>query len=423
MHTNGHHASPLTFPIFDRVTLLVLMAGWVFYIVFAPVYIFRSGYPQPADFIIAITAGLSALLFLVKQKMVFNRVFAILCLMVGLFFIINISYFTVYGDTRFLLASTYYIFNALVFSGTIILFKQNPLLLKKYACMAIAASIVFELFWIKFLPSNSEFRQTGSFNNPNQLGYWSLLSASYLIILSYGERMKWYVVIGFLICGYIATLSLSRAVIFSYGLILLAFFIGPYVSFLTKLAIAVFVSGYSLAQIAVFENPAFLIDNLAFLERVIDRLDTVQTEGVDSIAERGYARIFENPQYLFYGSGEGSYWRFASERSHGIELHSGLGTILFAYGFLGFILFSAFVLTIFQRAPILLWLTLAAIMAYGITHQHVRFTGFWVYMGLVYAMTRYVIPHRVKASSHHPQSHHPRSLTKTNEGQTISHPA
>jgi len=387
-------------PIFDRTTLLILMAGWIFYVIFAPIYVVRSGYPQPADFIIAATAGVSVMLFVLKQTLIFNRVFTILCLMVGLFFTINVAYFTVYGDIRFMLASTYYVFNALVFAGTVILFKQHPILLMRFGIIAIVLSLVFELLWIKFLPSNSEFRQTGSFNNPNQLGYWSLLSASYLLVLSYGQRMKWYAVIGLLICGYIATLSLSRAVIFSYGLILIAFFLGSYVGFLTKIAIAIFVSGYSLAQIAIFENPQFIIDNFVFIERVVDRLDSIQEEGTGSIAERGYARIFENPQYLFFGSGEGAYWRFISERSHGIELHSGLGTILFAYGGLGFVLFSAFVLSIFQRAPLLLWVTLAAIMAYGITHQHVRFTGFWVYMGLVYALTRYSLPLRMNKSNY-----------------------
>ena len=60
------HNQPYGIPIFDRSTLFILMAGWIIYIVFAPIYVFRSGYPQPADFVIAMTAGFSVILFLLK---------------------------------------------------------------------------------------------------------------------------------------------------------------------------------------------------------------------------------------------------------------------------------------------------------------------------------------------------------------------
>jgi hypothetical protein len=104
---------------------------------------------------------------------------------------------------------------------------------------------------------------------------------------------------------------------------------------------------------------------------------------------------------MIYGSGEGAHWRFNSKthpKHQGAELHSGLATILMSYGAFGFILFATFIYTIFQRVPLLLWLSLAALIAYGITHQHIRFTGFWVYLGLIYSMSRYAYP-----STSHPQ--------------------
>jgi hypothetical protein len=213
--------------------------------------------------------------------------------------------------------------------------------------------------------------------------------------------MKIIDLIGFVACAYFVTESLSRAVILSYGLLFIAFLIGNYVRTITKIIMADVVVLYSLVQIVIFENPQFLFDRFDVIETILERVETVQDEGGGVIIEeRGYDRIFEHPEYLLWGSGEGSYWRFSELGVRGLELHSGLGTILFSYGLFGFALFCAFILTIFQRAPIIFWITLAAVMAYGVTHQHVRTTGFWLYLAFAYAMVRYVIPPRVTASSH-----------------------
>ncbi len=54
----------------------------------------------------------------------------------------------------------------------------------------ILTTIFYQIFYIFFLEGNVT-RQEGTFNNPNQLGYWSLLSTCYLLILHYGRRMPW----------------------------------------------------------------------------------------------------------------------------------------------------------------------------------------------------------------------------------------
>lgn len=404
--------------IFDRWMENILIFGWLLYIVIAPIYLFKSGIPQIADYTIFIVSALAMMLFFVKQKLIFNRVFASLALMVMLFFCINITYFIHLHDKYFLLAAFYYIFNSFVFMVTVILFKSNPQKMMAWGRIAIFISLVIEVVWMNVMPSNSDYRATGSFNNPNQLGYWALLSACYILILNYGQRMKWYDLVGFIICAYLATEALSRAVILSYGLIFLAFLAGNYVSFLLKIAMGLIVVSYALFQITIYENPYFLISNFENIERIFNRVESIQTEeGV--FEERGYQRIINYSENLLYGAGEGGYRRFKEFGGNPIELHSGLGTILFSYGILGFVLFSTFILTVFQRSPWILWVTLVAIMAYGITHQHVRFTGFWVYMGLIYAMTRYVIPHQASAFFRSPQPHHPQSLTTTNVDQTI----
>jgi len=415
---------PLKDHLFDSLTNRILVLGWMIYVIFAPIYLFESGLPQPADLIIFITAGVTIILFILKTKLLFNRVFTSLALMAALFFTINTVNYNYYGDIRFFYSSLYYIFNAFIFGSTVILFKNDPQNMLSKARIAVIASLVLQMAWILLFDSNSDYRETGSFNNPNQLGYWAMLSSCYLLIINYGRRMPWIDVLGILICTYFISESLSRATIISYALILIVFFIGPYMNMLTRIALLVLFSAYALFQIAVLNNAEFLIRNFDKIERVVERLESVQSED-GLIEERGYERLLNYPQYILYGAGEGAHWRFNAKariQDRGLEVHSGLAAILLGYGLLGFSLFSIFVLTIFQRVPPILWVTLAAIMAYGITHQHIRFSGFWVYLGLIYAVSRYIIPHLGRGFFHPPQPHRPLSLTKTNEDRATSNP-
>jgi hypothetical protein len=319
-------------------------------------------------------------------------VFFILCLLAGLFFSINIINFYFYRDTGFLLASSYYLFNTLAFSTTVILFKSSPETVRRWARYIILVTLFVQLLILK-LSGGFLLREVGTFNNPNQLGYWSLLSASCLLVLNYGRRMPLIDIIALCVATYLVAESLSRAALLSHLLVLMAFFLGSYVGWLMKLGVMIALFVYALLQISLFSNPGLILDNLELVNEVSERIDTIQTEeGV--VKERGYGRLQNYPFYMLYGAGEGAFWRFneKTEPQHqGLELHSGLASILISYGIFGFLLFCAFVFTVFQRVPWLLWLTLAAVMGYGVTHQHVRFTSFWIYMGLVYGMSRYVL--------------------------------
>ena len=381
-------------PLLDRLSFYILSLGWLFYIVFAPLYIFKSGLPQPADFIIFITSGLAITFFLLKRRIIFNRVFAILLIMVGLIVSINLLYSAFLSDVVFYYSTLYYIFNVMVFGATIILFKTDPEKMVTYARYGVIASVGWELVWTFLFDSNSMFRQTGSFNNPNQLGYWALLSSSYLIILNYGRRMPIFDMIAFLICAYLISEALSRAALLAYLLILCAFFIGPYVSHVKKIGIFAAFFIYLLFQISTHEAQFDFIRNISSVDAVVERIESLETDQ-EAISERGYSRLVNFPEYLIYGAGEGAYWRFQDvvyTHKSGLELHSGIGTFLFSYGIFGFLLFVMLIVFLFKPAPRLFLIPLAAIMAYGLTHQHIRFSGFWIFIALVYAMTHYYLP-------------------------------
>jgi hypothetical protein len=386
--------------ILDPFFFTVLLTGWFGYIFLAPIYVFESGLPQPADLLIFTVSSLGIGLYLLKARIVFDRVFATLGVMVALFAAINLSYSFYYGDSKFYYAILYYIFNMIAFGTTAIIFHDNPDRAFSIARIATIAALFLEITWIILFDSNAKHRETGSFNNPNQLGYWSILAAATLLVFNEKRKMPLLDLIAILLAGYLIMLSLSRAALAGYILIMGALMLSKSISVYAKSAAALLVCMVILLKALTLDpgEPLFQVPD--FADKVTERLDLASQNDPEKFEERGYQRLWQYPEYLLFGSGEGAFWRFMDvvyagrSEASGLEIHSGLATLLFSYGIFGFTLFCTFIYTIFQRAPILYWVTLVAVMSYGLTHQHIRFTGFWIYIGIVYGMTRYVLPKR-----------------------------
>jgi hypothetical protein len=95
----------------------------------------------------------------------------------------------------------------------------------------------------------------------------------------------------------------------------------------------------------------------------------------------------ENPQHWFLGAGEGAYNRFKEISAIGAhELHSSLATLFFCYGIVGILLFLRFLWGTMSGAGIRAWVIVGAGLAYGMTHQGLRFRLLWVLLAMVAAL-------------------------------------
>lgn len=362
-----------------------LLFGWFCAVVFSPVYLFDSGLPQISDFLLVGICGLCLCFYMATRQIIISDIGITLFLTVVLFAAINITYGIYYDDIQFYYSAAYYIFNAVVFAGTVLLFLNNPQRMKKIARLAVYMSVFAQILFIIFANSHSPYRETGSFNNPNQLGYWSLLNAALLIVLNIRRRITLFDLFIFCLCAVMIILSMSRAAIIAFAVLLCAVFFSQQLSLRFK---SILFCVVTVIITCLFTMPEILPDN-------ISRLSLSNIED-NFISERGYERISDNPQYLLYGAGEGAYWRFSDIAGTGIELHSGLATILFSYGILGAIFFTAFLYAVLRRSPSVIICGMVAIMMYGLTHQNIRFTGFWIYLAVIYAMTIYKVEGEVK---------------------------
>jgi hypothetical protein len=128
-------------------------------------------------------------------------------------------------------------------------------------------------------------------------------------------------------------------------------------------------------------------------ESVGTRLESVGKQEDDSLAGRGYDRIWNNPGYLLFGAAEGAYRRFDSVLSG--EIHSSPATLFFSYGFVGGGIFVVFLTYILRGSERRSWLLLMPTLMYGLTHNGLRFSLLWVTLAFFYCTQREVYLMRV----------------------------
>jgi hypothetical protein len=267
----------------------------------------------------------------------------------------------------------------------------------------LIGAILLQLTVVILFPEFRGIRAIGTFNNPNQLGYWTLLVGACLLTLKSspasgqsGARIGPFDLALLCALGFIAAHSLSKAAMVSFLVLVLAGLWCQGLGARMKLAVVVlFLAG----SISLWESSDIVQGWLAegWTGRAIDRFEDIGRQGDDSLAGRGYDRIWEHPEYLLFGAGEGGPERFLSLAD---EIHSTFATVLFSYGILGLLLFLGLLWLIFRHAERRHLAYSLPVFLYSLTHQGLRFTLFWVFLGLVLARSSYEMRIRPRARQH-----------------------
>ena len=378
-------------PSYQKISLF-FTAVWVLYLLLSPIYVFSKGLPQPADYLIFAFGFPALLITMLNHRGNISLVFIFGALFASLTIAVNLTHFAFLNNDRLLKHSLYYIFNFCVFLYVLSVFKQNPHVLNRFTYWALALSIIFETIYAPLFGEVELLRNLGSFNNPNQLAYWSLLSMAILIILKRDQKFTLFDFALFGMCIFLQSLSLSKA-----GMILTVLMCGI-IFFLPNtpqqgrilLLIGIFLFGFWQLT-----NPEALLQKVQQIDqfsKVTARIENIGQERDDSAEGRGYDRLLKFPHYMIFGAGEGAFFRFGVGAQ---EIHSGIATLLFSYGITGFLFFSLFLWTIFQKLPRRYLLLLGVIFLFGIPHQNIRFTYFWVFLALAYSHHAYTLQSRI----------------------------
>jgi hypothetical protein len=353
------------------------MFVWAMYVLLVPVYVIKSGLPQPGDWLILILVPLAlarvngALDASQRPSLRLLRWFLIYVALINVAWSAALGWWSFSGKHGFLLTPIIYIYNALIFWAVLMIHRRHGSQFLWFTGRLTLLSILSQVALAVLSINNATNRAELGFNNPNQLGYFALLAASILMVL---HRRKYLstieVAIGLIGSSYLCLISASKAAL---GSIAILAIVGLIVRFRTML----FVSALFALTVLVANPVSEAIDN------AVQRFENDQSYGF--LEERGYDRIWDNPEYWVTGAGEGGLKRFEQDEAvigdH--EIHSSFGAVFFGYGILGLVLLCAFLYAVVRRTEPRMWLLLAPTMAYGVTHQGLRFTPFWVLLALV----------------------------------------
>ena len=353
-----------------------------FYFALSPLYIFPSGQPQLADLVLII--------FLLPWICVsISRLPKITCftLIPFTYFmiwtaIVNCIYALLLKNIMILKFSLFYGFNLFFLLCFGILLGYLSLidffkLMKRFTLVGSLSALSLYIV----MGDINVFRNSGTFNNPNQMAYFGLLTFCLSAIIAWADG-KWNVVtLVSLISSFILVLlSYSLSAI---GATLIAF-IGIIIllkifSKSTKISRNYFI--VAILFICCSLSPVvFPLDN-AQLDTITEywkhRFEQSDDKTENIVVERGYNRILNYREYLVIGAGEGEFQRFASG-SHSDEIHSSLGTIVFSYGVIGLTFFGLLLISSMRGAPIGIWFIMIAPLSYGINHQGLRQPLFWL---------------------------------------------
>ena len=332
------------------VSNAVLLGVGVYFVV-SIFYVFPPGAPQPADVLLMST--LAAGMLLLQLRLPQDQA---LYLTLGLFLcwvtLVNAIWFLQLNDAALLKKTLFYWYNAAVFLFSATLGLHCLERLERLVRWACVVALLVEVLFLVLIWDETTLRAWGSFNNPNQMGYWALMTTTCMAVASRRARLAPLDLLALGAGMYIVALSLSKAASIAF-MILIALIVlsrGWRRSVALPLAAAL-----AIALVLELSTGAVStrFSEIQTASALADRLASIGEQKDNSLAHRGYARILENPHYLALGAGEGGFERL-NEAGRDQEFHSTLGNLLMSYGTVGLGLFLALVLVVFRNAS---WLT------------------------------------------------------------------
>lgn len=351
-----------------RDTAGVLMALGIGII---PVYVFPSGALQPAHLVLALFAGL----YLLATGIPRAGWAALLAFLAFYVFALEGVYAFMGGDPRHMINGAFLAYNC-AFAVAVFSYVRrkgpDPIPLGMSAASLLAVLTV-AVSGVNLQELGETGRETATFNNPNQLGYFSVcvLSLTYLMY-RLGSIRYVYALILFGAALYLSIVSLSKAALVA-NLAVILFALVPRRSRWGQVA-------WAFGGLVVFGAVSLLVSRGAFDDYLfMQRLSSIAMEGDSSFESRGYFAILQaNAAELIFGLGSETVLRIV-----GHEVHSTFAAMLNNYGVVGFVLFGGvmfyWVTRVWSGFGFLGMLCIVGpAMLYGLTHYGGRFTLFWL---------------------------------------------
>ncbi|MCC7424951.1 MAG: hypothetical protein IT428_32165 [Planctomycetaceae bacterium] len=344
---------------------------WSGYLLLSPFYFFESGQPQIADYILALLTGWLALARGFSFSRALTGIVVTAALLTSYIVLVNGSWTVLLGEDELLLYTAFYLFNFVALLDTAILCHWLGRRFGELTGVTSVMSLMLQFGLSFVVDGGGAERGAMFFNNPNQLGYYAVLFASLVWAWSqWSSRSKNTLVMveiaAYIAAGWLTIVSQSRGAISAFAILV----------FLRAAARVNVVLLGAAALIGV----ALMQSDLPLIESMRSRMEHKSQGTNEEMSYRGYDRMFNHPNYLWLGAGEGCYWRFRSD--HPGEMHSNFGSLLFCYGAVGLGVFLRLFWVTFRDAGVKATLYLMPAMAYGLSHNGLRQSELWILFAL-----------------------------------------
>jgi len=345
-----------------------------------PIYPWSSGGLQPSHYILAIYASAYLLWFGVGKSIA-----DILLFVLVLFVFLREGLAVFLGEPLYsLLPVAHITFSVLIFNAIrrAVAFEENSQMILVGIVISAIIAVGGVLIFGYDLSANSEgLRAIGTFNRPNQLGYFAICLFAMAFLFRLRFHLNTPVTIFLVLCSiFLAVASLSNAAMIGIAIALL--FVG--FSAAKGRAASVFgVISLAIVSISIYWlYSAGLLDDYSFVQR----MESIDSQSDNSLAGRGYALYFNGSALALFG-GFG-FTRTLSLVGH--EVHSTLFSFFTYYGVVGGTLFLVFNVFWVRRVwrdmgAVGVALVVLPVVFYGLTHNGSRFAIFWLLLALSFA--------------------------------------
>lgn len=372
------------------------------YLLLKPFYLFGSGGLQIADgflligFVLFFVASrLSSSGRQQMREVIHQHKFFILFVVCT--FIVNGAYFAFYPELKFVLSSLYFTFNLLAIVVFTVFSKDTKFLSK------VGSIFKFNLFlqlllWLTHLGRfYTPDRYMGSFNDPNQFGYYVLLSFLFIYFIDMLLKTK-HTYIYYILALLLILQSGSTGMLFGIGIfsIFVAVYLirkelrSPYrliqrvmYSLVIVAMLAIPLSVIAAASYNDIKKSTSLLEGSSIFLRLDEKTEKA-TGGADIslIQDRNLDTISEYPHFIIYGSGEGAFERFQRATYPGSEIHSTFPAMLFYYGLIPFFMAVAWIARQLKGLKWDILVVYMTLLTVSFTLLNQRQALFWILLAL-----------------------------------------
>lgn len=368
----------------------------------SPVYLYPSGGPQLVDILILLVIFLTLFYRKTADAKIIKQIYTIIPFFVWVLLINSIYFLQNSEDISLFIATITLLYNIIIFYA----FSKNfSEITGEKAFKILSFGLILSILLVFLIKGKAEeeIRATLSFNNPNQLGYFSVILFSYVIIfLNNKDKLNilstksfWVsVILISLAAHFFVFLSLSRGAFFSILLLDICFL---------KTMIKNKYS-FMVAMLMMILGAIIIFSNLPYIEGRMKARGESRSFNLEKSIAQSYERVssqlmFSNSWQIFWGRGdgriiigEGQFLIKPKNDPIHFEVHNIFGNVLRSYGIIGLFLFGFWIGKFIWESrfvPGAIWVW-AALLCYNMTHNGIRFRSFWILLAFILALTTHL---------------------------------